>query len=303
MNIQNLNRSVFRFIGTRNWLRLGIRFRVFKKFKPRDCPFVIPFFGYSYRGNLNNYIDRTAYFYGAYEKENLELLRRFLDERSVVLDMGANTGHHSLFFSSIEAEVHAFEPFPEFVAIIRERIRENRIHNIHVHPVGLGDTDEFITYYKAVGDNLGLGSFFREHAREKDDKNTPAEKLPIRAADRYISNMQLKRIDVIKIDVEGYEKKVLEGLQRTLKKYRPIVMMEFSRTTQQSFSTLQEFSDLIPGYLPYAIRANQPRWILFNDPRPRTVGFNFSKPRGDVLLIPAGKYSDPHHLSDPRAAQ
>ena len=64
--------------------------------------FTCNFFGMKYSGNLNSYIDWCVFFFGAYEKQELLLLKDLLRKRDnpTVLDIGANVGHHSLFFPS-----------------------------------------------------------------------------------------------------------------------------------------------------------------------------------------------------------
>lgn len=92
-----MNRTL-RFVGTQNWIRWGLRYRVFTLFKPVDYEFIVPFFGLKYAGNLNNFIDRAVYFYGAHEREALLYMGSRINPDAVVLDIGANVGHHSLFF-------------------------------------------------------------------------------------------------------------------------------------------------------------------------------------------------------------
>ena len=101
-----------RLIGTARWIRWGIRYKIFTFLKPIDFEFAVPFYGRTYRGNLNNFIDRAVYFFGAYEREVMEYMGSLIMSDSVVLDIGANVGHHSLFFSTKAKEVHAFEAEP-----------------------------------------------------------------------------------------------------------------------------------------------------------------------------------------------
>ena len=55
-----------------------------------------------------------------------------------------------------------------------------------------------------------------------------------------------RSIDAVKIDVEGFDKSVLLGLQQTLATYRPSVLVEFSPSTQESFASIDEFRSLLP---------------------------------------------------------
>ena len=65
-------------------------------------------------GNFISHIDRQVYLYGGYEREKISVFLNLLadDARHCILDIGANVGNHSLAFSSVFREVHAFEPNP-----------------------------------------------------------------------------------------------------------------------------------------------------------------------------------------------
>ena len=73
--------------------------------KPPDYPFVKDFFGFTYKGNLNNSIEANIYFYGAFEKPLLFFLRDVLamvseeTPKPIFMDIGANVGQHSLYLS------------------------------------------------------------------------------------------------------------------------------------------------------------------------------------------------------------
>ena len=96
-----------RLLGSQNWLRFGIRYRVINQFcNPESVDsieFVTDFFGLKYKGNLNSYIDWSVFFFGAYEREKLLLLRDLVNARPnpVFFDIGANVGVHLCFHVSI----------------------------------------------------------------------------------------------------------------------------------------------------------------------------------------------------------
>ncbi|GAB4497589.1 MAG: hypothetical protein OHK0019_31420 [Saprospiraceae bacterium] len=107
----------------------GVRDRLIRLLHPvgRDHAFEIPFFGRIYQGNTRSYLDWTVFFYGAYELPFLMLTKQILGRTAnpVVLDIGANVGHHTLFMSAYAAQIHAFEPFPAFCKSIAEKISLN----------------------------------------------------------------------------------------------------------------------------------------------------------------------------------
>ena len=103
----SLSYALARTIGHATWLRWGVRYKVFTYLAPIDYEFTVPFYGRTYRGNLDNFIDRVVYIFGAHERQVMEYTGTFITSESVVLDIGANVGHRALFFASAK-EVHAF---------------------------------------------------------------------------------------------------------------------------------------------------------------------------------------------------
>jgi len=123
-----------------------------------------------------------------------------------------------------------------------------------------------------------------EHAK---DNNIKVGKLEIVEGDLYISKLNLKRIDLIKIDVEGFEGYVLLGLRDTLEKYRPFVVMEYSRVTRNNL-TIQELREILPsGYGIKGISTNRRFGLLFNRRNYSLPDFDPENPKiGDLLLTP-----------------
>lgn len=260
-------------------MRWGLRYKVFTLLKPVDSEFTASFYGRTYRGNLNNFIDRVVYFFGAHERQVMEYMGSKIAGESVVLDIGANVGHHSLFFSTKAREVHSFEPNPAFHPQFNALMGDNNISNVHLHPFGLGESTQEATYYAPTGDNRGLGSFIEGH----ESSNASAGVMSIVRGDDAIIALNLPRIDFIKIDVEGYEESVLRGLQETLKKFKPLVVMEYEHG---DFSSSESFSALTEGYTPYLLRANTPVLFFFNNPTCKVMEFDPAHAHGEVLLVP-----------------
>jgi FkbM family methyltransferase len=259
--------NLLRLLGHQDWLAFGVRDRIIRYFVNPDTvagqEFETDFLGLKYQGNLNTFIDWSVYFYGAYEKGIICLLRDLVNEKpnAIFIDIGANVGHHSLFMSKICQEVHSFEPYDKVKDIFISKLLYNKCSNITIHNVGIGAKNEFLDFYAPAGRNIGTGSFMAEHAR---DNNIKLGQLAIVEGDAYISKLNLAKIDLIKIDVEGFEKSVLLGLKDTLEKYRPFVVMEYSRITRNDL-TISQLREILPdGYSIQAISTNQTSCLLFN---------------------------------------
>jgi FkbM family methyltransferase len=200
-----------------------------QQFVERNIEFRTDFYGLRYHGVSNNLIDAHILYYGAYEKPVLYWLRdtaRALGEDDIVfLDIGANTGQHSLFMSKIVRFVHSFEPYPPVLVRLRAAIEENALDNVAVHPVGLGAANEILEFFEPPASNPGTGSF----VRPLNDRTAAVSQLQIVVGDEYLAAQDVERVDLVKIDVEGYEKNVLAGLKETLGRDRPIVILEVTR--------------------------------------------------------------------------
>lgn len=184
--------------------------------------------GVLYTGHSDNFIDFHILMYGAYEKPLLHFLRDTLrtlaPSGGVFVDIGANTGQHSLFLSPYAAQVHAFEPYAPVLARFRAMLDANHIRNVTIHPVGLGREAARLPFHEPDATNLGTGSFV-DGFRSED---APVQMLEIVVGDEALAAAGVETVHLIKLDVEGYEKPVLEGLRATLEGSRPVVAMELT---------------------------------------------------------------------------
>jgi hypothetical protein len=130
-----------RLFGHLDWLSFGLRDKMIRYFANPDTvedkEFEQDFFGLKYRGNLNTFIDWSVYFYGAYEKGILFLMRGIVKDKQkpVFIDIGTNVGHHSLYMSTLCDEIHSFEPYDRVRDILMSKISFNKCSNITVNNV------------------------------------------------------------------------------------------------------------------------------------------------------------------------
>jgi FkbM family methyltransferase len=236
--------------------------------RDRGHRFTVESYGFAYRGESGNLIDDEILMFGAFEKERLFFMRDFLaglagsggPDAPVVIDVGANTGNHSLFLSRLSGTVHAFEPFPPVIQRFKNNLRLNPgIDNVVLHEVGLGDLDVTLPFVAPPANNQGMGTFRAdaESARGGEVYETP---LHIVVGDNWLADIDLTGLVLIKIDVEGFEEPVLLGLVRTLARHRPLVVVEVSPPSLGG--TIASFEQLA-GLLPerYEFLAFGPRSV------------------------------------------
>lgn len=183
------------------------------------------------------------------ERYELKVYRGILKEGMVVIDIGANVGLYSFEAAKLvgkSGKVIAFEPDPYNFEIFSFRLKKSGIKNITLVNKALsnapGVTKLFIDPFSPgnhsfSSDNLYSGNDYVE---------VPTVKL-----DDYLSENNIKKVDVIKIDVQGAEGLVFEGAANILKNNDIKMLMEFwphgmEQVTQDAKKVMQELEDF--GY-------------------------------------------------------
>jgi FkbM family methyltransferase len=184
------------------------------------------FHGFRYRGRLDDLIDWNVFFFGSYCPEELDFLAvaakvmKGSTGGTVYVDVGANVGHHALFMARRASQVVAFEPSASARERFNTNVRLNGIANITLFPVALGDADGEAELGSGFEANSGSRSLCWTLDRKQD------ETVTVRRGDTLFFQEQLPRMTILKLDVEGYEKRVLNGLRNTLRRDRPVILIE-----------------------------------------------------------------------------
>jgi FkbM family methyltransferase len=134
----------------------------------------------------------------------------------VVLDIGANIGTHSVKMAKLAKRLLAFEPLRPSYDLLKQNLRANGCSNAIAYEYALSD-DIYSTAYDFVGTgNLGGSGLLNEHltpTTESIDAIT-------------LDSLYLNQVDFIKVDVEGYEPKVILGGLETIKAHHPTIVLE-----------------------------------------------------------------------------
>ena len=158
-----------------------------------------------------------------------------IQDKDIVLDVGANVGYHTLLFSQIVGEkgyVHAFEPVSDTFNRLSRFIEKNASYgNIQLNNTALGESSMGKEIF--VPDNdFGQASFAK---READYVTNASYQILQTTMDAYVGENGLERLDFVKIDIEGYELKCLEGAQQTLARFAPTLYLEIYNEWSSKF--------------------------------------------------------------------
>lgn len=156
----------------------------------------------------------------------------------VMLDVGANTGLFTILTAGMFSSVYSFEPFPPLFRRLEDHVSINNCRNVKLFPFGLGSSNGLLPFLPPGGGNTGTGYFSL-------DPSSSDCFLEVKRGDEVIE-ANIDRVGFIKIDVEGFEPFVLEGLSRTLKENRPIIYMELNRKTRAVFGSQKNLMELLP---------------------------------------------------------
>ncbi len=135
----------------------------------------------------------------------------------IVLDAGANIGLYAREALRQGARmVIAIEPVPANLECLRRNLKaEISAGTVIVCPEGVWNQHDFLEMHVAP-DHQTTASFVK-----KSDDDTVNVKLPLTTVDKIVSELHLPRVDFIKMDIEGAERKALEGAHDTIRRYRP----------------------------------------------------------------------------------
>ena len=165
-----------------------------------------------------DYVSNDILVDGYYELKELKMLQKWLTKKincGLALDVGANIGNHSVFFSNFFSKVISFEPNPETYELLKINAKSKK--NISTYNYGLSNTKcikNFFSYHLNYG-----GSTIIKKKKYKYNK--------FRANFYKFDDLKIKsKVDLIKIDVEGSELNVLKGMEKTLRRHNPIVVFE-----------------------------------------------------------------------------
>jgi len=164
---------------------------------------------------------------------------RFMQAHGVsnVIDVGANFGYHTLFFARLASgNVYAFEPQQQNYELLRKNIAHNSVSNAVVYNLACGDTKETVRMpLITTTDMINMGDV-TPNRTENAVESTEVDAVPL-------DSLDLPPIDCIKIDVQGYEVKVLNGARQLINQYKPTMIVEFE--DHQMVKTQSSVEELI----------------------------------------------------------
>lgn len=194
----------------------------------------------------------------SYEAE-MSILPLLVKNPRTVIDIGANYGTYSFFFSKIypKSKIIAFEPASSSYGILRRIVRRFNLKNVISVKRGLGDKEEKKEIILPKNYTIIAYVADKNTKKNKDDKS---EDIEITTLDSFVKRNKISGIDLIKCDIEGFELSAFQGSKNVLKKFKPLVFVEIEQRHTEKYGINSQ--DLIKffkklGYKSYSVRKDE----------------------------------------------
>lgn len=187
--------------------------------------------------NPTDYISNMIKYYkNFYEHELLTFLKNNFNNQKNIIDIGANIGNHSLFFSKYMNcnNVYSFEPFDKNIAVFKCNL-SNYKDKCTLFENALSDKDGKMILYNSEKENFGGLSLHKQ-----DKSFLVYDEIDVVKLD----NFNFTDVSLIKIDVENHENEVLKGGKQTILKNKPIIVLE---------NSYYFFSNIFPDPEPHKV--------------------------------------------------
>jgi len=210
------------------------------KLCPKDGERDAELFGYRISLDRQDYIQRSMYL-GTFEPNESAQVKSYLKKGMTFIDVGANVGYYTLMAASLvgsTGRVIAFEPSAYAFKRLEETIRKNNLKQVQAVRAGLSDTNSQSQLFVSPRKGNHTPSMVPSGGVRPVD-------VAVRRLDDYLAEHEIDHVDLMKIDVEGFEPNVIRGAGKYLERGRiHAILCEFNedwlKANQSSSHALYE---------------------------------------------------------------
>lgn len=246
--------------GTRTALRalMHYAYRIFKSNNVNSNEFMITVNGCKMIMIPNDPgISTELSIFKSHEPINTQIISQILKKGMTCLDIGGNIGYYVLLERQLvgdEGKIIAFEPSPRNYNYLKKNIQLQNVTNISSYNFACGDKDGKATFF--INKKSNGCKVIAEGITPPDPSLGTLSEVPIRILDPIVKELKLDRVDFIRMDAEGYELHIFNGLKNTLLKFRPIISIELHKRqlgiegTKEFFKLMKELDYEVESYVP-----------------------------------------------------
>lgn len=209
-------------------------------------------YGFTILASPHDYASYGIYFFGDYDPRMTDALRHLLRPGMTAWDVGTERGWFTLLMAACVGKVgrvDAFEAFPPNVERLRSNLALNDFPQVRVHAVAVSDGAGTLHFEPPSDAVTGHKGFLSDCSGVGHLTPTPSPtsiRVPSLVLDELAERERLSRLDLIKMDIEGAETAALRGARETLRRFRPVLAVEYNRATlRRAGSSLEELDALL----------------------------------------------------------
>lgn len=264
MNAVKLIRSIFKLLCRLYPLERGKQKLLQEVYLPRLAP-TVPLItrtslsnGITMDLDISEFVQSHLYLFGSYELPTVRFIRSHVRPGMTLIDVGAQIGYITLEMSRAGGSgvsLYSFEPEPRNIAKLNANLRLNDINNVTIVDRAVSDHDGLIRLFMSSDNNAGTHSTIASGPFVSND----FIEIPCVRLDTFVREQAVQSVDMIKIDVEGGELEVLKGAEETLRRFKPVLIVEMSSSIQQSRGfSVPKFKEMLRdwGYSAYSINTD-----------------------------------------------
>jgi len=166
-----------------------------------------------------------------HEPLHTELLSRELKTDMVCVDVGSNIGYYAILESKLvgkNGKVISIEPSPPNFKMLQKNVKLQNSSNIETYNFACGDYDGTVKF------SVSNRSNWSRVVSENKSKSINVEDLtiidvPIKKLDTFLTEIPDTKIDMIRMDIEGYEHQALSGMTKTIENHKPLLIFELHK--------------------------------------------------------------------------
>lgn len=180
-------------------------------------------------------ISNIATYCGEWSDVEVSVFQMLLNPNSNIVEVGANMGLHTVALAKIapHGKVIAFEPQRIIFQQLCCNLALNNLTNVYSYRLGVSDkNDEYLIETCDYSTDWNYGSFSLDKGFSTEEQfhhQTTKEPIEVINLDDFSPIHQLNALDLLKVDAEGFDIKVLNGASKTIERLQPIIFVEYQK--------------------------------------------------------------------------